>query len=320
MQQNKELLNTILNRSDFLANEYTYDASLNNYCWFKVGGNADVLIHTKSLPKVQKLLYLAHQAEIPCFILGDGSNIVISDHGIEGFVIDTKYLANEKNITITSHSDNVQHIHVPAGLLMEKIVLFSIKHQLEGLTNFYGLPGTLGGALFMNARCYDKEIADFIVEVTALNHHGERIRIPYQPKEWQYKVSPFQKLNLLIIQAILKLSPSIHSAKDLLILANQFKQDRVNKGHFSYPCAGSTFKNNRHFGKPSGKIIDECQLKTLSYGGAALSEHHANIIVNKGNATASDIYTLVHIIQERVFTQTGFKLEPEILFIGRGYT
>ncbi|NIZ47200.1 UDP-N-acetylmuramate dehydrogenase [Entomospira nematocerorum] len=312
-------LHTIIEEASLDASEYQWKAPLRDHTWFKIGGFADLFIQTDSILKIQTILHRAKQYAIPIFFLGDGSNIVISDDGIAGIVIDTKTLQKSSPISIISSSEHECQIIASAGVLIEELVLFCIEQQLEGLLHFFGLPGTLGGALYMNARCYEGEIASHFIEATIIENN-EIKKHSYIPDEWSYKLSPFQKTHPLIVNAILQVRRSQHPRDTLLTQALSYKQDREQKGHFRYPCAGSTFKNNRAFGMPSGQLIDQCGLKGMQYGGAAISDFHANIIINHSNASASDIYHLVQKIQAEVYQKTSFQLEPEILFIGRGYT
>ncbi|NIZ19761.1 UDP-N-acetylmuramate dehydrogenase [Entomospira culicis] len=305
----------IIEQARITSQEYTLQAPLKERTWFKVGGKADLLIHTQEHTKIARVMALAHQYAVPLFFLGDGSNLVISDEGIEGIVIDTQALSAHQTPTRLTND----RIKAPAGILMEQLVLWSVEQQLEGLTPFYGLPGTLGGALFMNARCYDAEMADILVDITILNERGEREVIPFKPEQWEYKVSPLQHRLALVIEATLSLKASTQSIEALRQHAQSFKDDRTQKGHFAYPCGGSTFKNNRAFGKPSGQIIDGCSLKGYAIGGASVSQFHANIVINQNNAKASEIYQLVAHIKDEVLRQTGHMLEPEVLFVGRNF-
>ncbi|NIZ40295.1 UDP-N-acetylmuramate dehydrogenase [Entomospira entomophila] len=311
-------LRAIIQEANLDSSEYQWNAPLQDHTWFKIGGSADLFIQTPSLEKVHAIIRGAKQYAIPIFFLGDGSNLVISDDGVEGIVLDTKPIRENPPIQIISYHEDVYQVAVSAGVLMEDLILFSIEHQLEGLLHFYGLPGTLGGALYMNARCYDGEISSHFLQATIIKN-GDIHTHPYKASEWAYKISPFQKNGILIVNALLTIKRSQLSSDALLQRAQSYKHDRETKGHFRYPCAGSTFKNNRTFGMPSGQIIDQCGLKGLQYGGASISDFHANIVINHNHASASDVHQLVQTIQTEVYRQTSFQLEPEILFIGRGY-
>jgi UDP-N-acetylmuramate dehydrogenase len=165
----------------------------------------------------------------------------------------------------------------------------------------------------MNARCYEKSVSDVLVETEILDEDGRRLWLPFKAEDFGYKQSPFQKRKVLILGARFALN-----RRDVTEIRREMaghRQDREQKGHYKAPSAGSAFKNNRDFGAPTGKIIDELGLRGLSAGGAQIAPWHGNIIINTGNATAADIRTLVNIIQEKVKKARGFDLEPEILFI-----
>ena len=177
------------------------------------------------------------------------------------------------------------------------------------------MPGSIGGAVWMNARCYGREIADVLFETTIIDGvQPEPARLPALKTEFGYKNSPFQGKNVIILCAAFHLIPgdkqAIHEQMDT------HRSDRESKGHYRFPSAGSVFKNNPDFGKPSGQIIDELGLCGLNKGGAQVAPWHGNIIINTGGASAADIRSLVNEVAARVKTAAGFTLEPEILFIG----
>ena len=200
-----------------------------------------------------------------------------------------------------------------AGCTFEKITDFCIKNEISGLENFAGLPGTTGGATFMNARCYEVSISDVLssVKYIDLSDFTEKT-YSVDLSEWDYKKSPFQSGDKIITQVNFNVKKGI--SKEIEEKSLSFIKDRENKGHFKFPSAGSVFKNNRNFGKPSGKIIDEVGLRGFSVGQAQVAPWHGNFIINNGNATASDVRNLVEIIQEKVLKETGFMLECEIIF------
>ena len=166
----------------------------------------------------------------------------------------------------------------------------------------------------MNARCYDGEISQIFLWADAVDETGNLIRLPYREEEWSYKRSPFQDRNLVLLRAAFRLTPG--DPDDLVRIMADHRADREKKGHFRRPCAGSVFKNDRRFGRPSGRIIDECGLKGLRVGDAAVAPWHGNIIINDGNARAGDIRALMERVRREVRDRTGFDLEPEVLLAG----
>lgn len=166
----------------------------------------------------------------------------------------------------------------------------------------------------MNARCYEKSISDVLVETEILDENQEIRHIPLNPEDFDYKRSPFQNRDVLILAACFRLERQPADAIRREMEAHL--QDREEKGHFRFPSAGSAFKNNRAFGKPTGKIIDELGLRGLRLGGAQIAPFHGNIIINTGNAAAADIRALVDTVREKVHIGAGIELESEILFTG----
>jgi UDP-N-acetylmuramate dehydrogenase len=217
---------------------------------------------------------------------------------------------------------------VEAGCSVDKVCLEFLARGLGGLENFFGMPGSIGGALYMNARCYEQDIAPSVREILALSPRGDLTVLPPNPADpadsrdpvagWAYKVSPFQPSGFYagwtIVSARLAAQPL--DGAHLASIMRSRRLDRIAKGHYAYPSAGSMFKNNRDFGLPSGVLIDRLGLKGLRIGDAAISRQHANIFVNLGAAKAADMKALVELVQEKVLDSYGFLLEPEVLQVG----
>lgn len=273
---------------------------------FKTGGEAEVFIKAHNIDDIKKVTNICKEKSIPLFILGGGANILVSDKGIPGV---TLFLGELADYTISN-----SEIVAQAGISVNTMCEAALDHKLSGLEYIYGMPGSLGGALWMNARCYGEEISDSFLWGEYINSSGEIIRIEKDPQDWDYKKSPFQIKDIVILRAAFKLKESEPDSIKEKMMAN-FK-DRRDKGHFKYPCAGSVFKNNRDFGAPSGKIIEDCGIKGLTKGGAQISEFHGNIIVNRDNATSSDINYLIETCIDKVKEKFGFQLEPEVLKVG----
>jgi UDP-N-acetylmuramate dehydrogenase len=176
------------------------------------------------------------------------------------------------------------------------------------------MPGTLGGAVWMNARCYEREIADCLLEAEYLDTEQNLRRMLRRGEDFSYKTSPFQGRDWLILRARFALRP--RNPGDIRREMEEHRRDREARGHYRFPSAGSVFKNNRAFGKPAGRIIDELGLRGFTLGGAAVAPYHGNIIINTGNATAADIRNLAEAVAGRVQTALGFNLEPEIRYVG----
>jgi UDP-N-acetylmuramate dehydrogenase len=290
-----------------------YKDLMSEYTTFKVGGPADCRIcpEGKNFPAFSaELIRRARKEGVPVFILGGGANIVVSGKGIRGIVLDTCAWkgAEQKDNTVSFNS----------GTSMDEAAEFAAARGLSGLEFLAGMPGTIGGAVWMNARCYGSEIADVLawVRIIDFNADGapEEKRVPADKAAFGYKRSPFQGKDNLIISAAFNLKPA--DANEIKSKMEKNRQDRRDKGHYRFPCAGSAFKNNHNFGKPTGQIIDELGLRGLQKGGAQVAPFHGNIVINTGNATAEDIRALMDEVAARVKEKTGFTLESEILFVG----
>lgn len=299
------------------------NVKLSPFTSFKIGGNADIYIKPSSPEELAAALMFIQAEHIPAILLGGGSNLLISDDGIRGAVIHTCRL----NKILLVESAGKLFVQAEAGALMQDLTEFCAEHGLTGLEDFAGLPGTVGGAVFMNARCYEKSISDMLVSVSALcfSEKGYTIKeYEYRQDEWGYKRSPFQPQDKRYAelsgnrQVIMSAMFRVEQGDAILIrkIMESRIADRTTKGHFKLPSAGSVFKNNHAFGKPSGQLIDEAGLRGLRIGDAQVAPWHGNFIVNTGSATAREIVELIKTIQKQVKDKTGFELEPEIIFAG----
>ena len=290
---------------------------------FKVGGTARLYITPQTPEQLESTISAVRSAEIPYFVTGGASNVVYPDGSYEGAIISTQeikeifYDADEKT------SDNSVLVKCQCGVPMAAFVDFCTRKNLSGAEQFAGLPGTIGGAVYMNARCFDHSISDILYSTTHIVFQGQTTsqqELAFNSADWDYKKSPFQASSdtsqRYITLATFRLTPACEAEHDKIAAdCKKYIAERVNKGHFKYPSAGSVFKNNHAFGAPSGKLIDECGLKGLTIGGAQIAPFHGNFIINTGNATSADIKALVEAAQKAVYDKFGFKLEPEIIFI-----
>ncbi len=302
---------------EIFKGDVDFDVVLKEYTTMKVGGCADLFVKPADYDSCACVLKTLSERGIPCFVLGGGSNLVINDDGIRGAVLGSH---NLNNIMEESCSDDVS-LACGSGCTISSIIEYCSLHKIGGLEYFSGLPGTIGGACFMNARCYEHNISEFISKVEYIDLTDEKYELKtyyMEENDWDYKKSPFMSKNAFIINVYLGNLKVLDSAEQLDNFRKQcefYVEDRRSKGHFKCPSAGSVFKNNRTFGKPSGRLIDEAGLKGTSVGGAQVAPWHGNFIINSNNATASDIKNLVEYIQKKVFENTGFLLECEIIFV-----
>lgn len=294
----------------------------------KTGGTAKILLIPDDEQSICIAISLLKNFEIPFFILGGGSNVIFPDNELEAVIISTE---NLNSIIIEEKNKEYTLIKCGAGTKTNDLVNFCTENGIDGFETFAGLPGTVGGASYMNARCYNKEMSQVLNSANYIdidtfrknesfcNNFIERHLKIYHNIEisddWAYKTSPFMHTNRFITSLIFKACKIDSKRKELIALeCNKIIKDREEKGHFRAPSAGSVFKNNRNFGEPSGVLIDKIGLKGTKIGGAQVAPWHGNIIINHENATSSDVKNLVKLIQEKVKKNTGFKLEPEIIF------
>ncbi len=273
---------------------------------FRVGGPADIYIRPMDEEDLEKTVRLAQQYRLPVFPLGEGANILVSDKGIRGIALD---MGNFSTLHITD-----TELHAGAGTAAGKAAEAAADAALGGMDFLYGMPGSIGGSVWMNARCYGKSVSDILRYTDVIDSSGSKQRIKTNASEFDYKKSPFQGRSLIITGA----GFSLYREDPALIRKRMHSNetDRRKKGHFMHPSAGSVFKNNRGFGSPTGRIIDSLGLKGMRIGGAQVSELHGNIIVNTGSARAEDIRNLIETVEDRVLRELGLYLEREVLLVG----
>jgi UDP-N-acetylmuramate dehydrogenase len=292
---------------------FRFNEPMADHTTFKVGGPADLWIRPQGdFPAYAALLLEnAQAAGIPVFILGGGANLVVSDKGIRGIVLDTSGYCGP------AESAAAGTVFFKAGTPVDEAVNEAAARGLSALEFLAGMPGSVGGALFMNARCYNREMSDVVSQAELLDRNTV-LRMPLKKEAFDYKKSPFQGTDTLILGALFSVEPKDPAA--IRAEMKEYRRDRENKGHYRFPCAGSVFKNNRSFGKPTGQILDELGLKGLSVGDAQVAPWHGNIIINRGRARAEDIKNLMEELKNRAAAETGLQLEPELIFAGEGFS
>jgi len=289
-----------------IAGPLRFGEPLREHTSYKVGGTADLFVEPETIADVIALHMAATEHDLPLFILGAGANILVSDRGIRGMVLSTERL---RAVRVDG-----ERIVAEAGCPMSLVSEAAAAVGLSGLAFIYAMPGSVGGAVWMNARCYGSSISDILEWVEILDEKGMVVRVAVRPDQFDYKVSPFQRRRAVILSACFRLRHGERAAILEQMEAN--RTDRERKGHFAAPSAGSVFKNNRSFGDPSGKIIDSLGLRGYSIGGAKISDYHANMIINTGSATASDIEALTRYVARRVKEELGYELEREVIPVG----
>lgn len=277
---------------------------MKNHTSFKIGGPAEIYIKITSIEELQKVLEFAKRENIKITILGNGSNVLVSDKGIKGIVIKT----NLKDINIENKdSKNVEVTvsdAVPIGFLAQKF----LKEEITGFEELSGIPGTIGGAILMNAGAHGKEIKDIVTEVTAMDYNGKIFNFTNEEAEFTYRHSKFSNGEYIILQAKMLLQKG--SKEEIKAKMDEYAQYRKEKQPIEYPSAGSTFKRGTDF--ITAKLIDDAGLKGYSIGGAKVSEKHAGFIINTGDATAKDVLDLARYVTDKVYEKFGKKIEFEI--------
>ena len=285
-------------------NDIKIDEKLSSYVNFKVGGPADILLIPKSKEQVIKSLEVCKENKIPFYLIGNGSNILVRDGGFRGVVISLK----EVN-TIIVDGDKIE---AECGAMLKAVSDKAMENSLTGFEFACGIPGTIGGAVFMNAGAYDGEIAHVIESAEIIDEECNIVRLSNKDLDFGYRSSIVMKKGYTVLSAVFKLEKG--QVKTIKELVDDLTNKRESKQPLEYPSAGSTFK--RPTGYFAGKLIQDAGLKGYSIGGAAVSEKHSGFVINKGNATAKDITDLIKYIQDEVKRQFGVELHPEVRIIG----
>ncbi len=300
-----QLYNAINDRNNIYINE-----PMSKHTSFRIGGPADYFIKVTSLQELKDILKIANKFEIPYFIIGNGTNLLVSDSGIRGFVI--KICLNE--FTIKKNSDEYV-LTLQSGFTLSSLASLSIREEITGFEFLVGIPGTIGGAVRMNAGAFGYEIKDVLIKTKYLTPSGKIKTMTAKEHEFEYRNSVFSKNDGIILETTL-----VGKRGNKEEIENKIKtlfEERKAKQPLDFPSAGSTFK--RKEGYISAKLIDECGLKGYRIGGAEVSTKHAGFIVNVGNATCNDVLELIKYIKNKVKEKFYVDIELEILVVGENY-
>ena len=295
----REIFENILGRENVLAEE-----PMSRHTTFKIGGNAEWFLMPKTKEQLLKTLEIVYGMELPSFILGNGSNLLVGDSGIRGAVI---CLKNMDAIEVCG-----DEIYAQAGAILSRVSTVAANAALAGPEFSSGIPGSVGGAVFMNAGAYDHEMKEIIKSVEYMDMQGNFFEIPAEECEFGYRTSKFAGGDYIILGCTLKLKPG--NVDEIKAKIADYTQRRVSKQPIEKPSAGSTFK--RPTGYFAGTLIEQAGLKGYSIGGAQVSEKHAGFVINTGGATAEDVLNLIEHIKKTVFEKFGVMLEPEVKMIG----
>ena len=278
---------------------------MSRHTTFRSGGPADFFVTPEKEGQVRKTLSLLKEAQVPRYIMGNGSNLLVGDRGYRGVILQICKKMNRIRI-----QDTV--IQAQAGALLSKI---AAEAQAKGLTGFEfasGIPGSLGGAVMMNAGAYGGEMKQVLIQAQILNASGEIEDVLAEEMELGYRSSVFSRNGGVILSASIQLEPGDPSA--IQSRMEELKFLRTSKQPLEYPSAGSTFK--RPEGYFAGKLIQDAGLRGFQVGGAQVSEKHCGFVINKDQASAMDIRSLMEQVSEKVYTRFGVRLEPEVKLIG----
>lgn len=268
------------------------------------GGIADIFVKVNDTEELKFLLALASEKKVQVTVIGNGSNVLVKDKGIRGIVVKLNFKK------IIKEDNNV--LNVGAGVLLSKLARVAQEEELEGLEFASGIPGNFGGTVYMNAGAYGEQIGNKIIETTYIDENGQIKIIKKEDQEFAYRKSIFQRKNWIILGGKIQLEKG--NKEEIKSKIEKYSKSRREKQPLNMPNAGSVFKRGEGF--VTAKLIDECGLKGYSVGDAQVSTLHAGFIVNKGNATAEDVLTLMQYIKEKVQEKFNVNIEPEIRITG----
>ena len=274
---------------------------------FKIGGPAECLVKIKTIEQLKSILKYSKEKCIDLTIIGNGSNILVSDDGIKGIVAKIEI----DNLKIDKQDEKIL-ITVGSGIKLGLLAQKCLKEEIAGFEFASGIPGTIGGAIRMNAGAHGTEMKDIVKTVTYVDRNGEIYKIENEQAKFEYRNSLFVHKDYIIVETEIQLEKGY--AEEIKEKMTEYANYRKEKQPIEYPSAGSTFKRGADF--ITAKLIDECGLKGYQIGGAQISEKHAGFIINKENATAKDVIKLMKYTKEQVYEKFGKVIEAEIVTIG----
>ncbi len=290
---------------EFGSDRVLLEEPMKRHTTFRIGGPAEVFVMPGNLEEVQRILEICRTEDLPYFILGNGSNLLVSDRGYRGVVIQLDRNFGEVKVEGTE-------IHASAGALLSTIAVAARRASLTGFEFAGGIPGTLGGAVVMNAGAYGGEMKDVLRKVMVMDQSGKVFEIPAEELQMGYRTSIIKTAGYIVLGAVLSLKEG--NLEEIKMLTRKLSEQRTSKQPLEYPSAGSTFK--RPEGYFAGKLIMDSGLRGYRVGGAQVSEKHCGFVINTGDATAEDVRCLMKHVTEIVYAKFGVTLEPEVKFLG----
>ena len=281
------------------------DEPMSSHCTFRAGGTAKYYVIPDEYKKVRDVLRLCVEENIPYYVIGNGSNLLVQDDGFDGVII-------EIDSALAKIEINGNEIVAKAGAKLSKIAVKALNESLTGFEFAHGIPGNLGGAVTMNAGAYGGEMKDVLKWVKVLDNNGEMKTLKAEELELGYRTSIIVKEKMIVLEACIELHEG--NRDEIEMHMKELMAKRKEKQPLEYPSAGSTFK--RPEGYFAGKLIQDAGLKGYRVGGAMVSEKHSGFVINKGNATAADVMELIRQVTAKVKEDTGVTMEPEVKQIG----
>jgi len=299
MEELIKKLNAVMAAENIRLNE-----PMKNHTSFKVGGPVDILLMPQTKQEVGEALAICRESAIPLYVIGNGSNLLVQDGGVRGIILQTKGL---KQVTVQGET-----LMAEPGISLKDLADIALEEELTGLEFASGIPGSLGGAVTMNAGAFDGEMKNIIESIEVITENGNINTIPVEACDFGYRKSVLQKYNWVLVGINLALKKGdYHEIKEKMLDFNTRRQD---KQPLEYPSAGSTFR--RPEGYYAGKLVQDAGFRGYSIGGAQVSEKHSGFVINKGDATAADILGLISTIQAGVKEKFGVDLKTEVIVIG----
>ena len=293
-----EEIQKIVSKDKIFTNE-----PMSKHTSFKIGGPAEIFVKINNVEELKLIIKISKQAEVPITVVGNGSNLLVSDDGIRGIVLKIEF----DKIEIEESGK----LKVGSGVKLAFLAQKCLKEKLEGFEFASGIPGTIGGAIRMNAGAHGSEMKDIVKKITCMTRDGKIQVISNEEAKFEYRNSIFSQNDYIILEAEIQLRKG--NPEEIRSKMDEYATYRKEKQPIEYPSAGSTFKRGNDF--ITAKLIDECGLKGYQIGGAQVSEKHAGFIINKGNATAEDVKQLMKYVEEQVYNKFGKKIEQEIEII-----
>jgi len=291
--------------SGLIKGKVLFDAPMRQFTSIKLGGPAECLLFPKDVNELKKVIRFARRKKIPFFILGKGTNLIVRDKGVRGWVINLT--RGMKKITMDG-----EMVEAEAGVPLQRLVQFSIQKGLSGLEPFFGIPGTVGGGLAMNAGAWGAELKDVLLSMTLMKEGGKIIERPRSRLRFSYRGLALPP-SWIILKGRFRLKKG--RKEEILERVKSYSEMRKRKQPLDFPSAGSVFKNPKE--GPAGKWIEEVGLKGFRIGQAMVSDRHANFIINLGKAKAEEVIHLMEFIEKKIYEEKGISLEREVKVVGK---